>query len=237
MADHRKDRPELIVFDVYETLIDMRELEKKVNQLFNQRYAYTIWYNLFMEYCFVDNCIDQFNDFPSIAKATLQMAGETIGKDLGEQAISQVLDLLKQLPLHPEVQEGLSILNDEGFEIIALTNSPEKIVEERMERTGLISYFKRVLSAEHIGKYKPYIEVYNWALKEMKKESGKSLVVSAHGWDIAGAANAGLQTAHIIQTGQVLYPLAPKPDYTFKTVCQLARYFSTSHSADDTACE
>ncbi|WP_127124906.1 haloacid dehalogenase type II [Pseudoflavitalea rhizosphaerae] len=228
-----KERPGLILFDVYETLIDMRDLEKKVNQLFNQRYAYTIWYNLFMEYCFVDNCIDQFNDFPAIARATLQMTGKMIDKEISEQSIGQVLDLLKHLPLQPDVQEGLSILNDEGFEMVALTNSPEKIVVERMERTGLISYFNKVMSAERLGKYKPFIEVYNWAVREMKGEPGNTLMVSAHGWDIAGAANAGLQTAHIIQSNQVLYPLAPQPDHTFKSISELGRYFKSSQTTND----
>lgn len=218
----RPERPNLIILDVYETLLDMREVEKKVDSMYNNRNGYTIWYNLFMQYCFVDNCIDQFNDFPAIARATMQMTGEILNRQIAEKDISSVLDLLKHLPLNPEVQEGLSMLNDRGFEIIALTNSPQKTVVERMERTGLISYFKKVMSAEHLGKYKPYIEVYTWALREMKTAANNALLVSAHGWDIAGGANAGLQTAHLIQPKQILYPLAPEPDYTCHNLCELA---------------
>ena len=40
------------------------------------------------------------------------------------------------------------------------------------------------------------------------------LFVSAHPWDVAGAANVGMQTAFIEQPGEMLYPLAPTP--TFK---------------------
>ena len=55
-------KPRLILFDVYETLIDMNEMEKRVNHLMNSKRGYQIWFELFMQYCFVDNCIDQCRD-------------------------------------------------------------------------------------------------------------------------------------------------------------------------------
>lgn len=38
-------------------------------------------------------------------------------------------------------------------------------------------------------------------------------MVSAHGWDIAGASNAGMKTAYIKLPKSSLYPLTPKPGY------------------------
>jgi len=38
------------------------------------------------------------------------------------------------------------------------------------------------------------------------------MLVAAHGWDIAGAKQAGWQAAFIARPGKVLYPLALKPD-------------------------
>ena len=69
-------KPRLILFDVYETLIDMNEMEKRVNHLMNSKRGYQIWFELFMQYCFVDNCTVQFNNFTSIAKATMGMAAK-----------------------------------------------------------------------------------------------------------------------------------------------------------------
>jgi 2-haloacid dehalogenase len=177
---------------------------------------------MFMQYCFVDNCTAQFNDFNSIANATMHMAGRSIGNAVDENEVQNILALLKHLPLHEGVEEGLSALSDHGFRIAALTNSPEVTLRERMELTGLISYFEMVLSAEHVKKYKPCIEVYEWAVKQLGLEANNILLVSAHGWDIAGASNAGMQTAYLEQSSQMLYPLAPTPTYTIRNLTDLA---------------
>jgi 2-haloacid dehalogenase len=215
-------KPTLILLDVYETLLDTSEMQRRVNHLLDSKRGYTIWFELFMQYCFVDNCTAQFNDFNSIANATMHMAGRSLGNAVDENEVQNILALLKHLPLHEGVEEGLSVLSDYGFRIAALTNSPEVTIRERMELTGLISYFEMVLSAEHVKKYKPCIEVYDWAAKQLGIEANDILLVSAHGWDIAGASNAGMQTAYLKQSNQMFYPLAPKPIYTIKNLADLA---------------
>jgi len=215
-------KPQVIVLDVYETLLDMREMERKVNSLLDSRNGYMLWFELFMEYCFVDNCTIQFNDFVSIAKATMQMTAYRMGRKIAETDIDKALEMLKHLPVHEGVQQGLSALIDGGYRIAALTNSPEGVVRERMERTGLISYFECVLSAEHVKKYKPSMEVYRWAAKKMKVKEKDMLFVTSHGWDIAGAANAGMETAFIQQADKMLYPLAPKPCFICNSLSDLA---------------
>ncbi|MBK5270845.1 MAG: haloacid dehalogenase type II [Bacteroidia bacterium] len=219
-------KPKIILLDVYETLLDMSEVEKRVKNLLDSKKGYIIWFELFMQYCFVDNCTVQFNDFSSIAKATLQMAGQILEKNVSDEDIDQILDLLKQLPLHNGVQKGLSQLHEQGFRIAALTNSPQKIVLDRMERTGLVSYFETVLSAEHVKKYKPSIEVYEWAAKKLEVSPIEVLLVSAHGWDIAGGANAGMQTAYLKQSNQLLYPLAPEPNIICINLIDLSKQIS-----------
>lgn len=216
------EKPEVILFDVYDTLLDMSEVEKKVNSLMNSRLGYTVWFELFMEYCFVDNCTVQFNEFDAIAKATLTMCAKKFRVKLSEHNCETVLNLLKHLPVHDGVQDGLSNLNDREYRIAALTNSPEATVRERMSRTGLISYFESVLSAEHVRKYKPSIAVYQWAAKTLRVQPEQILLVTTHGWDVAGAANAGMRTAYINQSDEVLYPLAPVPDLTISNLMELS---------------
>src|SRR5574337_443600 len=204
--------PKVMVFDVYETLLDMSEVERKINALTDSKRGYPIWFELFMEYCFVNNSLDTFHDFVSIAKVTLQMAGNILGKTISGPEANDLLELLKHMPVHEEVQSGLSQLNDLGYTIIALTNAPEKTVCERMERTGLISYFEKVFSAETVKKYKPEKKVYEWAAQKLNVNTSDMLMITAHGWDIAGASNAGMKTAFVKRDKQLLYPLSPQPD-------------------------
>jgi len=48
-------------------------------------------------------------------------------------------------------------------------------------------------------------------------------MVAAHGWDIAGAKAASLQTVFVARPGKVLYPLAEKPDHVVKDIKELAK--------------
>ncbi|MGN6616327.1 MAG: haloacid dehalogenase type II [Ilyomonas sp.] len=226
MAQKQLQKNTVILLDVYETLLDMSDVERKVNNLMDSKRGYHYWFEIFMQYSFVDNCTNQFHDFGSIAKATLKIAAHNFGKVISEAEATAVLDLLKQLPVHEEIQQGLSKLNDEGYRIAALTNSPERIVCDRMERTGLISYFELVISAEEIKKYKPCIEAYQLAAKKLKVSENEILVASSHSWDIMGAANAGMKTAFIKRNDEMLYPLAPQPDYVCKNLPDLALQLS-----------
>ena len=51
---------------------------------------------------------------------------------------------------------------------------------------------------------------------------GTCLLVAAHGWDVAGAAWAGMKTAFVARPGQQTYPLGPEPDYRVSSLTDLA---------------
>jgi len=213
--------PKLVLFDVYETILDMSDIERRVNTLLDSKRGYTIWFELCMQYTFADNCTVQFHDFQSIASATLRMTAQLLKASITDDEIEGVLELMKHLPVKENVQEGLSGIADQEFRIAALTNSPASLVMHRMDESGLISYFEEVLSAESVRKYKPSIEVYRWAAHKLQAEPAETIMVSGHGWDIAGAKNAGFQTAYIRQSNQMLYPLAPTPDLTCGDIVDL----------------
>lgn len=223
-------RPKLILLDVYETLLDMGDIQSKVNAFLNSRRGYHIWFELFIQYCFADNSAGQFHPFADIAKATLAMAANRMGLHLDERKQDEVVWLLRHAPLKQNVQEGLSQLNDQGFALAALTNAPESIIADRMEPTGLVSYFEFVLSTETIKKYKPAQEVYQWALKKAGILPNEVLLVSAHSWDIMGAAHAGMQTAYMGQD-KLFYALAPEPNYRAADLVDLASQLNMLYSS------
>lgn len=53
-------------------------------------------------------------------------------------------------------------------------------------------------------------------------EPKDAMLVAAHGWDIAGAKQAGWQAVFIKRPGKVLYPLARKPDVVISELTALA---------------
>ena len=223
-------KPKLLLFDVYETLLDMSELEKKVNSLLNSKRGFIIWFELLLQYSFADNCTGQFHSFTDISKATMEMVAKALGEKIKPEKQDDVIELMKQLPLHDGAQNALSMFHDQGFRLAALTNTPKTMLNDRMERSGLISYFEMVLSAEEIKKYKPSKDVYLWAAKNVQVQCSEVMMVSAHGWDIAGSANAGMQTAYVTTIDPMLYPLAPQPSFIAKDLSDLANQLSSHYS-------
>ncbi|OLY91429.1 2-haloacid dehalogenase [Cnuella takakiae] len=216
-----RHRPQYILFDVYDTLLDMTEIKRRINSALDNKRGYDLWFSLLTQYCFLHNCTATFQPFTDVCKATLQMAGAQLGVQVSEGHIEDLLHLMKYLPLQDGTPQVLSDLYDAGFRLAALTNAPKDVVRERMERTGLISYFDPVLSSEKIRQYKPATRVYQWAAEQCGVPAAACMLVSTHDWDILGAHNAGMQTAYIERPQQLAYPLGPKPGICLQHLNQL----------------
>lgn len=214
-------RPQYILFDVYDTLLDMSEIKRRINSALNSKRGYELWFGLLTQYTLLHNCTVPFQPFTEVCRATLRMAGVQLDKQISDGHIEDLLYLMRYLPLHDGISQLLSQLCDAGFRLAALTNAPHNVVWDRMERTGLMSYFHPLLSSEAIGKFKPDPEVYQWAARQCGVTTGACMLVSAHDWDIAGAHQAGMQTAYIERPHQLAYPLGPEPNLYLKQLEQL----------------
>ncbi len=104
--------------------------------------------------------------------------------------------------------------------MITLTNSTQEVVTQQMKSAGLTDYFEELLSIDSISKYKPHPDAY--ALEKAGVKPGEAMLIAAHGWDITGALQAGMQATFINQEGQVLYPLAPEPQVNAPTLTEIA---------------
>ena len=212
----------LLLFDVYGTLLDMSDVKRKVNKLLDSKRGYILWSETLMHYCMVENATAR-NNFTDIARAAMKMTCKSLEVEFTNDGFEEIFELFKHLPLQEGAKEGLSQLKDKNFRFIARTNFPASTVIERMERTGLISYFEKIITAEETRKYKPDAEAYNFATKYAGIENHRSIMITSHGWDICGAMFAGLQSAYIEKGGEILYPLSPKAQYSAKDLSVLAR--------------
>jgi 2-haloacid dehalogenase len=224
-------KPQLLLFDVYETMLSMEQVERRVNQMLDSKRGYIIWFNLLMQQCFVDSLTGNFQRFNQIADIALQHARTLLHQTPRENEAQQLIELMKHLPVHENVAEGLSNLYDQGYRMAALTNSPVQVVTERMERTGLVSYFEQVLSAEQVKQYKPATAVYHWAAQKLQVEESAILLVSAHGWDIAGSQSAGMKSAWVARNVSMRYPLPVQPDIICKDLDELGQRLQVINKA------
>ncbi len=215
-------RPKVIFFDVNETLLDLKPLKEDIKKILNGRSELVgLWFTTMLQYSLVGTVGDQYNDFGEIGAATLQMVARNHDIDLSEEKAKEAIKGILSLPAHAEVPEALSRLKRDGFTLVTLTNSSNKAVEAQMTNSGLKQYFERLFSIEDLGIYKPHKKTYQWAADQMQVIPEESMLVAAHGWDVAGAKWAGMKTAFISRPGQQLYPLAEKPDIIGRTLTEI----------------
>ncbi len=217
-------KPKVIVFDVNETLLNLEQMRSSVGAALNgQSELLPLWFSTMLHHSLVSTVSNDHHDFGDIGVAALMMVASnnqiSITKEQAKQAI---VPPLLSLPAHPDVKKGLTQLNQQGFKLVSFTNSSNKGVKAQFEHAGLTDYFASRYSVEDIKIYKPDLRAYQWLLDKLGVEPTEALMVAAHGWDVAGAKEAGMQTAFIARPGKALYPLAKQPDYQVNNLEELA---------------
>ena len=208
-------RPEMIFFDVNETLLDLTPLKESVGQALGGRPELApLWFTTLLQYSLVATVAGRYNNFDEIGAACLRMVAKSLGLELGGDAAKRYLAPMRCLPPHPDVVPALERLRDAGFRLATLTNSSKTAVVDQMQNAGLARFFESLLSVEEVGLYKPHTHVYRWAARRVGVDVSECLFVAAHGWDVAGAAWAGMRTAFIARPGQQVFPLGPATDIT-----------------------
>ena len=129
---------------------------------------------------------------------------------------------LGRLPPHLDVLPGLSALHDAGFRLIALRNSTARAATTLIDRAKLGPLFEHVLSADAVKRYKPARAVYEYAARTVGVPIADTRLVAAHGWDIAGAMQAGGKAAFVARPGAALSPAAARPDVIVADLRELA---------------
>ncbi len=201
----------------------MQPLKEKVSQALDGRKELaSLWVTTMLQYALVDTVGGQYHEFDEIGAAALQMVASKNNISITEEKAKETLKPMRSLPAHQEVPGALSRLQEAGYTLVTLTNSANQALEEQMTNSGLKQYFQRLLSVEDTGIYKPHSRVYSWAARKIGVRPEESLMVAAHGWDIAGAKWAGWQAAFIDRPGQTLYPLSESPEITVPSLTELA---------------
>jgi len=207
-----KTSPKLLIFDVNETLLDMSPLKDSINTALKNDCAFDIWFPTLLQYSLVETLTKNYKDFSEIAGATLKMISIKLDIQLSDTNIKDILSPITKLTAYPEVTNCLKILKENGFKLVALSNGKPQVVNDQLKYAQIHHFFDKVLSIEEVKNYKPHATTYHCAYSLMNILPEDSMLIAAHGWDIAGAKRAGIQAAFISRPGKSLYPLAMQPE-------------------------
>jgi len=219
------------VFDVNETLLDLRALDPLFERLLGRPELRRAWFAQLLQSALVSVVTGPYVDFGRIGRAALAMVAEQEGIALPADAGDEIMAGLRRLPPYPDAAPALARLRDAGFRLASLTNSVEAVAVEQLTNAGLAPYFEAILSADEARRLKPAPEPYRMAAERLGVPIDGLRLVAAHAWDVVGALRAGAAAAFVARPGMVLDPLGPRPDVVGRDLVEVAEQIVAREAA------
>jgi 2-haloacid dehalogenase len=201
-------RPDVIVFDVNETLSDMAPMARRFADVGAPGELAMVWFASLLRDGFALTVTGDSEKFARIAEGALRMvlASASLNRP-PEDAERHILAGFTELTVHPDILEGVRLLASDGISLVTLSVGAPNVAERLLTRAGILDYFDRLLTVQDAGAWKPAPAAYAYAARACEVDVGQMMLVAVHPWDIHGAHRAGLRT------GWICRDPAPYPGY------------------------
>ena len=193
-------RPEVVAFDVNETLLDLAPVRAALVEAGQPEHLLGAVFARTLLTGFAAATAGGWCRFRDAFDAALAQTTELTAADR-----SRVADAFGELAPHPDVEPALRRLTEAGVRAVTLTHGSPGVAEAALELGGVRPLVAETLSSEVIRAWKPAREVYLWAAGVCAVEPERMALVAAHGWDVQGAQRAGLTGAWFPRAERV-YP-------------------------------
>ena len=193
--------PTVLVFDVAESLLDLRVLRPQFQRMFGDGAVVDEWFGETILYSESATLTDTFVPFGQLGAGVLRMLGHIHNVQIGEADVTELGKSLATLPPHPDVPDSLRKLKAAGYRLVTLTDSPANPGGGPLQAAGLADLFEQQFSAESVRRYKPARETYQMVAKATGSELSELCMIAAHPWDLIGARAAGCSAVLIARLG------------------------------------
>ncbi|MFC7966433.1 haloacid dehalogenase type II [Streptomyces cinereoruber] len=222
--------PEVIVFDVNETLSDMSGLETRLTDTGIPADSVQGWFTAVLRDGFALTAAGGTADFDSIAGEELRRRLEGVcSPDRARAAARHVIDGIGDLDVHPDVPEGIHRLRDHGFRLVTMTNGSVSSTDRLLRGAGLREHFELLLSSRQARTWKPARTAYQHVVRETRLTAERVLLVAVHPWDIDGARRAGLGAAWIRRSAPAYPSYTTPPTLIAEDLVDLASQLAETH--------
>jgi 2-haloacid dehalogenase len=201
-----------IVFDVNETLLDLRGLNPRFEAAFGSTDLVGPWFAQLLRHALVATLTDAYQPFDVLGADALRLVAAKAGVEIGEATSDYVIDGMRHLPAHPDVRPALELLRTSGFHTATLTNSPTHLLVDQLAHAGIDDLLDTVMSVDPVRRFKPHPATYRSAADRLGVSITDLRLVAAHDWDVTGAIRAGARAAFIARPGMLLSAASERPD-------------------------
>jgi 2-haloacid dehalogenase len=205
------------VFDVNETLSDLAPMGTRFAEVGLPPTAAQLWFAALLRDGIGVAAAGGLVRFADAARGVLapMLPGDP-------DAVEHVMAGFQELPVHPDVPDGVRALRAAGHRLATLSNGATQVAAGLLGRAGVRDQFEALLSVEDAGAWKPARAAYLYAADRLRVRPAEATLVAVHPWDIDGAARAGLRTAWINRSGADYPAHLTSPERTVRTVGELA---------------
>jgi len=221
-------RPKAFVFDAYGTLFDVTAAARQAAAEPGAEALAPVWPVLAeewrrkqLEYSWLRAIMGLHADFAEVTAEALDWAMEARGLGADHRLRARLLALYDGLEAYAEVPAVLARLRAGGAKLAILSNGTPAMLSAATASAGIAPLFDAVLSVEEVGVYKPSARVYDLVEARLGLPPREVLFISSNGWDIAGAARFGFQTAWVNRAGLPVDRLPHGPKHILRDLTAL----------------
>lgn len=220
-SDHS---PNIIVFDVNETLLDINTLAPLFTRVFGTQAVLREWFAQLILYSQTMTLSGLYTPFGELGIGALRMVADIHQTTLTEHDIAELKEHMNNMPAHADAIPALTRLQKAGFRLVTLTNSASSASPTPLEKSGLSHFFEQHFSVETVSKFKPAPDTYQMVADTLAVNTSDLCLVACHLWDTIGAQAAGCRGAFLTRPYNAMLTAAnvPVPDFMASDLSTLA---------------
>lgn len=225
-----------LAFDVFDTLINTAAIREALVDYVDDHAGsfYKLWRTKQLEYSFRKSLMKMPADFSLCTKESLDYCCYSFDIYLSGRDKKNLLKKFNSLPAFQNTEKALEQAKSEGHKLYILTNGNKDVVSELLHHNQLFSYFKKIITAEEAGIFKPSPVVYNHFIESTGSQKETSWLISGNSFDIIGAANAGLNTVWVQRSSENIFdPWNIQPNSVIGTLEELMDELNEYDEEDD----
>ncbi len=192
----------------------------------------SLWQTKRFEYAWIATATGRKVELWEITGEALDHAMGALGFGHDRLLRARLMQGLLQAPPFPDAKPALGALaGNRARPVALLTNASAMMATATAKAGDVFALFDALLSAEPTGVFKPSPAVYQLAAARFSVPLPEIAYVSAHAWDVAGAALSGMRAIWLNRHGALPEFAWAPPAATISSLTELPALLDATHPA------
>ena len=181
-------RPNVVVFDVLETLLNLDPLAERFEKVGQPATLAGPWFMRFQRDAMALSLAGDAAPFEPVAREALRTESQ---QTLSEDDIDYILAGFASLPTFDDALPAMRTLSEAGIKVGCLTVGSADNTRAFLDGAGLLQFVDHVVTAQAAGMWKPHPKIYHFAAEQLQTPLDRMALVAVHAWDCHGAKRVG----------------------------------------------